>query len=176
MGKLLFFDRNKTEQNLERLTAGELFKLAVAERNPFWSERLYLKAVEKDPNPGFEASCTINRGTLQFELGNYQKAAELYQLAVELNPNCIEGWYNLGNVLDDLGRSVEAAESYYKGLELDNSCANIHFNLAIVLTQLGKEEVAELHWKQYLTYGTDKKGRIVAQDHLKVTYLQIIKK
>ena len=70
--------------------------------------------------------------------------------AVEIDPEYVEAWNNLGNTLAELGRGARAVVAYERALELEPSYADAHFNLAATLEGLNRFEEACQHWEAYL--------------------------
>jgi tetratricopeptide (TPR) repeat protein len=77
------------------------------------------------------------------EKGDYIKAIENYDMALELNPKCEYAWNNKGSALHDLGKYEEAITCYDKALELNPKCEYAWNNKGNLLQELGREEEAE---------------------------------
>jgi superkiller protein 3 len=70
--------------------------------------------------------------------GDYDKAIEYYNKAIELNPDYAVAYYNLGNVYNnkgDYGKAIEyynkAIEYYNKAIELNPDSVDAYNNLGI---------------------------------------------
>ena len=74
---------------------------------------------------------------------NLQVAANLYNETLKTNPNHVDAYYNLGNVLQKLGENQKAKSSYEKAIEINPSYARVHNNLGIVLQKLGELQKAK---------------------------------
>ncbi|HEY6291001.1 MAG TPA: tetratricopeptide repeat protein [Terriglobia bacterium] len=92
----------------------------------------------------------LNLGTLYYEDGDWQGAAEQFQCAVEIAPGNPLAHFNLGSVLDDLGQSESAAQHLEEALRLAPGFADAHYNLARIYEKLGASANARRHWKRYL--------------------------
>ncbi len=77
-------------------------------------------------------------------------AAARYLQALGLNPDHVEGNYNLANLLEGRGELASAAIFYQKAIQVDGEFADAHFNLAMVLEGVGDLSGAKVHWKRYL--------------------------
>jgi tetratricopeptide (TPR) repeat protein len=75
--------------------------------------------------------------------------------AVELQPDFVGAWNNLGTVLFHLGRPEEALAAYRRALALDPGYADAHYNVADVLDDLGRGLEASSHWRAYLRHDAD---------------------
>ena len=107
------------------------------------------------------AKAVSNLGNYEFLDGNYAKAKEYYQLAVDTDPDFAEGWYNLGNAVYALGKgksetgkttlseaAASEAESYYrKSLELKPDFKMAQENLVRLLLQMDRPEEAAVYLK-----------------------------
>jgi len=92
----------------------------------------------------------LNLGTLYYEDGDWQAAAEQFRRAVEIAPGNPLAHFNLGSVLDDLGESRTAAQHLEEALKLAPGFADAHYNLARIYEKLGDAVKARRHWKRYL--------------------------
>ena len=62
----------------------------------------------------------LNKGNEFAKRGNYPKAIEAYDKAVEIDPQNAKAWYNKGVALGELERHQEALEAYDKAIEIDH--------------------------------------------------------
>jgi tetratricopeptide (TPR) repeat protein len=94
--------------------------------------------------------------------GENEKAVGHLQKAIEIDPEYIEAYNNLGTRYVIAGQLEKAVAAFRKGLALDPSAAMIESNLAIALINLkefaGAEEAAR---RSVDLNGTDVKGRYV---------------
>lgn len=77
-----------------------------------------------------------------FNKKEYNRAADLYQRLLELDPNDVDTYNNLGITLHYLGRSTEALEKLNKGVAVDPTYQRIWLTLGFVNSQLGNTEQA----------------------------------
>jgi tetratricopeptide (TPR) repeat protein len=107
----------------------------------------YLRVLEKAP--ACLEAC-INLGTLFYQQGRLEDAAECYRQGVTVDPGSALAHFNLGSVLDELGELASARDSLRSALRLDPNYADAHYNLALVYEKLGSPTQARLHWRRYL--------------------------
>lgn len=118
-----------------------------------------------------------NLGDLYARHGDYQKAAEEFQKAIELKPNYGDAYHNLANVYHQMGRDDLAEKNYQKALEFNPNLWQSYQNLAAIYFnqknyQLAREELekaiqinsenADLHNNMgilYLNLGDKQKAR-----------------
>jgi DNA-binding transcriptional MerR regulator len=75
----------------------------------------------------------------------------LFSQALGLDPDHVEGNYNLANLLEGRGELASAAAFYRKALRRDPEFADGHFNLAMVLERMGDLSGARSHWRRFLS-------------------------
>lgn len=107
----------------------------------------YLRVLEK-ASACLEAC--INLGTLFYQQGRLEDAAECYRQGVAVEPGSALAHFNLGSVLDELGELASARDALRSALRLDPNYADAHYNLALVYEKLGSPTQARLHWRRYL--------------------------
>ena len=73
---------------------------------------------------GQNATNWLNEANIFYLTGSYQKAAESYAKAVNLDPSLSQGWLNLGNTLYFLGRYQASLNAYDAVLRLDPQNTN----------------------------------------------------
>ena len=66
-----------------------------------------------------EVSDLINRGATAYQQGDSEQAAQLFQQALELNPNVKEAYNNLGTFHAYQGEHVQAKKMFRAALEID---------------------------------------------------------
>lgn len=67
---------------------------------------------------------------------------EIYNKALELNPNLVYAWFNEGNIYYDNGNYQMAEECYNKALQLYPELAQAYYNRGLARMQSGKKEQA----------------------------------
>jgi tetratricopeptide (TPR) repeat protein len=93
--------------------------------------------------------------TESFSSGQYARAADLYQQLLDLNPENVEIYNNLGITLHYLGNSVEALDKLNQGAKLDPSYHRIWLTLGYVNSQLGNLEQARSALETAVKMGKD---------------------
>jgi tetratricopeptide (TPR) repeat protein len=126
------------------------------------AEKTAKRALEKSPgNRVLEESLTRFQSTVKgsadehnikgaelLEAGDYNAAAEEFKMAVDIDPNFSDGYYNLGKVYSQIKDYNQALDSYKKAIELAPENPRYHYNLAIVYGLKGMSGESE---KEYLT-------------------------
>jgi len=73
-----------------------------------------------------------------FEMRNYGQAVELYKKVIELNPQDIDSYNDLGLVYHYTNRSALAIDTLKKGTKVDPSFQRIWLSLGFVLMSTGQ--------------------------------------
>jgi tetratricopeptide (TPR) repeat protein len=107
----------------------------------------YERALSLDPK---KTVALLNCGTLFYEAGNLEKAAEYFRRAIELDSESALAHFNLGSVLDELGETESARQHLRLAVRLHPDYADPHYNLAFVCEKLGATTEAREHWQAYL--------------------------
>jgi tetratricopeptide (TPR) repeat protein len=135
-------------------SADEWFALALdyeADRanRKTWAEAInaYENALRLDP---CRTDALINCGTLYYEQGNFEKAADYFQRAIDSDPESSLAHFNLGSVLEEMGRLEEARQHLRLAVRLDASHPDARYNLALVCEKLNACDEAREHWQAYL--------------------------
>ena len=76
------------------------------------------------------------------EDGNYERAAERLELALERAPEFYDAWINLGGLYDRLGRYEDAKTAYLKASEVNPAGTLALLNLGAMYYQQGEREMA----------------------------------
>ena len=76
------------------------------------------------------------------EKGEYEKAIENYDIAIDLKPNYEDAWYNKGVNLGKLERHNEAIACYDKALDLNPNDEKAWHNKGVMLERLERHEEA----------------------------------
>ncbi len=131
--------------------AEEWFALALqyeADRDT-WAEAMdaYEHALAINPRL---VEALINLGTLQYEQGDFEKAADRFGCAVELDQENALAQFNLGSLLEELGQLEPARQHLRQAVRLDAGYADAHYNLAFVCEKLGAFPEARQHWQCYV--------------------------
>jgi tetratricopeptide (TPR) repeat protein len=89
-------------------------------------------------------------GNIHVKKGEFAKAREVYQAAIEADPMFFQGYNNLANTFNDEGKHGEAEPIYRKGLEIEPKSSNLRFNLGNSHFRAGRYEQAILEFDQVL--------------------------
>ncbi len=89
-----------------------------------------------------DAEAQGNLGNAQLDLGQFEGAAQSYELALKIKPDLADLHNNLGNSWRGLGRLETAVISYTRALGIDPAHVRASMSLANTLLQLGRFEAA----------------------------------
>ncbi len=127
---------------------------------PKWeNERtLWSDCIEKYPNR--IPHPYLGQGLIFQNDGNYPRALDYYNKAIELDSNYYFGYYNRGNLYYDLKQFTKAIEDYSRVLKINTKYLNAYVNRGLCLMNLGQYEEAiidftkaiELDSKQFDVY------------------------
>jgi len=92
----------------------------------------------------------INCGTLYYEEGNLEKAAECFRQALLLDADNSLAHFNLGSVLDESGYVDAARQHLRQAVRLNPIYPDAHYNLAFVCEKLRAYAEAQQHWQAYV--------------------------
>lgn len=93
----------------------------------------------------------FQQGVEQQNLKNYAQALDSYKKVIELNPNFIAAYLNLGSVNRSLGKNNEAIAAYERALELDYPkvfSEKAYLALGNTYESLGQNDEARIHFKK----------------------------
>jgi tetratricopeptide (TPR) repeat protein len=107
----------------------------------------YHHCIEADPS---HADALLNCGTLYYEDGNFEKAAEFFRRALAAQPQNALAHFNLGSILEELGELEEARRHLRQALVLNPNHCDAHYNLAFVCEKLRAFTEAREHWQAYI--------------------------
>ncbi|MBD1918499.1 MULTISPECIES: tetratricopeptide repeat protein [Cyanophyceae] len=125
---------------LDELTRYELHYhrgLAQADR-PTQAASDYEAALAEAVPPMLKLGAWINYGSLKKAQGDLEGAIELFQQAIEVDPNLAIAHYNLGTAHRARGYLDEAIAAYRQAIALNPSYAEAHQNLGVALFKLGQ--------------------------------------
>lgn len=134
------------------------------------AETLYRRAVHLDP---LLAIAWTNLGNVRYWRGDTEGAMQIWQRALQVQPNQVEALLNMGIAIDDALEDPEAAIPWYERvLAVDGKCDDAHVRIAECLDDVGKTDRARRHWRRYLELAPQ--GRYVP-DARKALGLQRVK-
>jgi tetratricopeptide (TPR) repeat protein len=107
----------------------------------------YERCVAVEPH---NVDALLNCGTLYYEDGNFEKAAEYFRRALAAQPQNPLVHFNLGSVLDEMGELEESRRHLRRAVILDPSFCDAHYNLAFVCDKLHAFGEAREHWQAYV--------------------------
>ena len=84
-----------------------------------------------------EAKRINNSGVVAYHNGHYEKALELFERCVEIDPEFTEGYNNLGLAYTELNEENKATDAFKKAIELNPDLAVTYKNLGYVFYRLG---------------------------------------
>lgn len=116
--------------------------LSYEEIDPMWRESGYVMYSIEPSNAAADYDAAVSYE----EVGNHERAIELYRRVLEADPGYHEARLGLGNCLAGLGKLEEAATEYETALKAIPNEPKLLNNLAYVWTMLGRrlQEAEEL--------------------------------
>ena len=81
-------------------------------------------------------------GIIEYQIGNYEKAVELIQKVIDLKPNFVGAYSNLGNALMNLNILDKALESYNLALSIQPNHIPTLVNKGNLLQKIGETHLA----------------------------------
>ncbi|KRZ53779.1 Transmembrane and TPR repeat-containing protein 2 [Trichinella nativa] len=119
-----------------------LVSLAVRSwlRNMDWMDEksLYLSGVSVCP-----AKALANLANVYAREGTFEKAEQLYKIALDQKSDTSDTWYNYGLFLQNAGRLSEALNAYRNSIQRRPWFALAYLNFGIVLGEMGRTEEAK---------------------------------
>ena len=81
---------------------------------------------------------------------NFQRAIELYEKVIKIDPTIVFTHYNLGIIYEQLGDIEKAEENYQEAIKVNPSFIYSYNNLGIMSHQKGQKENAIKYFKQVI--------------------------
>jgi len=94
-------------------------------------------------------------GASNARLKKLNESEKCFYTSIKINPNFIEGHYNLGKTQKELGKLTEAILSYKKAIEIKPDYAEAYNNLGNIQKELGKLTEAILSYKKAIEIKPD---------------------
>ena len=109
-----------------------------------------LKLLEGRKGQWFAAEAANQRGTALSHAGEFERARESFEEALELDPRHYRALTNLGNSWLEADETDEAIDCYLRALKLNEEFANAHHNLGVAYRRKGQvgKSVRELRRAQ----------------------------
>ena len=96
-----------------------------------------------------------DKGCLFLEQGSLSLAEKCFKKAVKLNPNYVEAYNNLGNILQLQGKNDEAVGYLGKAIEIEPNFSQAYYNLGNALKQLGEIDDAFASYQKAIAINPD---------------------
>lgn len=129
----------------------------------------YRLAIELNPNSAksYEdlAKALNQLGKVMTQQGDLEQARELYQQAIEVDPNLIESYYDRGNILVKQNKINEAIESYQQAIAIQPNWLEAYITLGDILLQQGKLEDAIQNYEKAISLKPDWVNPYILRGH-----------
>ena len=100
--------------------------------------------------PGAPPEGARDRGITLLQSGNFQKAADEFQIAIGSNPRDAVAHDGLGVALAELGRTTESISEFQKAVGLSDGFASAHFHLALAYDRTDQVQPAVREYETVL--------------------------
>jgi len=84
-----------------------------------------------------------NQAAIESNMGRHEQALDLSDRALQIDPSCMEAWYNRGVALVSLHRSEDAEKAFRQAIQIDGGFWQSWHNLAALLQSLGRNQEAD---------------------------------
>jgi len=91
-----------------------------------------------------------NKANSMLVAGNFEKAAEYYNIVIQRNPNSADAYLGLGMAYKELGRYDDAYNATKKAIQLKPSYYQAYYNLGLIQEMQGKNEEAIQSYEKFL--------------------------
>lgn len=118
-------------------------------RNALWKDEIGLWTDCAKKSPG-KARPYANLGFAYFESGQYDKALEITEKAIHLDPKFAHAYHNLGLTHQKMGDLKKAARMVRKSIDLDSTLYIAHYSLGSILFEDGQYEEASEVYRHFL--------------------------
>ncbi len=90
-----------------------------------------------------EAKLEYNQGVDFYKVGQYERAIAAFRRAINIDPNYIDAYYNLGSILDYMGQSEAAITVFRQVLVRKPDDYESLYKAAVISAKLGQPERAK---------------------------------
>lgn len=109
-----------------------------------------------------------NLGWAYFGKGEYTRALEYFEKAVELSPGFSMAYNNMGKVLVKLDRNRDAMQAYRTAIRLSPRFADAYYNLGLALVKAKDHEGAVESFNKVIEVAPDSDKARMAKDYLEL--------
>lgn len=114
-------------------------------------QNIFLTAVQSSTT-AMDSEIQVALGVLFNLSSEYDKAADCFNAALQVNPDCPKTWNRLGASLANGNRSVEAVEAYKKALDIQPGYIRARYNVGIICINLKSYNEAAEHFLTALNH------------------------
>ena len=93
----------------------------------------------------------FNAGVTCYNRSEIVNAIQAYQKVIELDPNYIEAYNNLGIIYQEIGKPEEALKTYQKAVQINPRYEKAYNNMGIIFQLKGEDEKAMEAFKKVLS-------------------------
>jgi serine/threonine protein kinase/Tfp pilus assembly protein PilF len=101
------------------------------------------RAERVEERDGKSAEALFDEAQAARESGDFEHALELYEAAIQADPQLVSAYMNAGMLLLEIGREEEALDALTRGIEANPNAPNLHAATAGTALLLGKLDVAK---------------------------------
>ena len=126
-----------------------LLSIGTYSRNRLWNDEigLFTDCIKKSPN---KARPYVNLGIAYLNAGTYDKSAETFQKAIQIDPKFGEAYYNLGLTYQKTGDINKAIAMEKKSVEVDPTLYMAYYSLGMIYFENARYEESEEAFQRFL--------------------------
>ena len=126
--------------------AGFMFIFVMASCFPLWGQA---PAAKRSPDQDVQK--LVQTAGAAIDRGDFQTALQALKSIVEVQPDMVGAWFNLGYAYSSLKQNEEAIRAYQKTLELQPDLYEARLNLGVLLLELKRPAEALPHLEKAAT-------------------------